>query len=88
MNFFFQSSWKFERHPRFSLQLVTCEGRQVNFELKLGFSYYHENQKNEIHLIFIILWEIYWRTSKTQHLENSFNFRLEKEGRTIVLIVC
>ena len=25
---------------------------------------------------------------KTQHLDNSFNLCLEKEGRTIILIVC
>ena len=32
--------------------------------------------------------DIYWQTLKTQHLDNSFNLCLEKEGRTIILIVC
>ena len=31
---------------------------------------------------------LYWRALKKQHLDNSFNLRLEKEDRTIILIVC
>ena len=31
---------------------------------------------------------VYWQTLKTQHLDNNFNLCLEKEGRTIILIVC
>ena len=34
------------------------------------------------------LYDIYWRTLKTQHLDNSFNLCLEKEARTIILSVC
>ena len=30
---------------------------------------------------------LYWRTLKTQHLDNSFNLGLEKEDRTTILIV-
>ena len=37
-------------------------------------------------VLFLLI--IYWRTLKTQHLNNSFNNCLEKEGRTIILIVC
>ena len=31
---------------------------------------------------------VYWRTLKTQHLDNRFNFSLENEGRKIIWIVC
>ena len=31
---------------------------------------------------------ISWQTLKTQHLDNSFNLCLKKEGRIISLIVC
>ena len=38
-------------------------------------------------MLFIEINYIYWRTLKTQHLDNSFILCLEKEGRTIIWIV-
>ena len=47
---------------------------------------------NQVRLIFHLghqaLSIVYWRSLKTQHLDNSFNLCLEKKGGTIILIVC
>ena len=35
-------------------------------------------------ILVLFLCNLYWRTLKTQHFDNSFNICLKKEGRTII----